>query len=110
MLTAYAWPGNVRELRSEVARWKVFCGKQVDVPDLSAEIVQAPAEKSVAPQTEAGQALAVAVRAAEERAIAGALAQEGGNLSRTARALGIDRNTLKRKLTALGLSRSGSGS
>jgi transcriptional regulator of acetoin/glycerol metabolism len=43
------------------------------------------------------------VRAAEHAAIGAALAVHAGNLSRTARALGIERNTLKRKLGKLGL-------
>ena len=47
--------------------------------------------------------MAAAVRDAEHAAIAAALAGHGGNLSRTARALGIERNTLKRKLAQLGL-------
>ncbi|MGC4122854.1 MAG: sigma 54-interacting transcriptional regulator [Myxococcales bacterium] len=102
-LASYRWPGNVRELRSEVARWKVFCGKHVDLEDLSPEILGGRVEKPAAAQPGAVQPLAVAVRAAEERAVASALAQEKGNLSRTARVLGIDRNTLKRKLAALGL-------
>lgn len=104
-LAAYRWPGNVRELRSEVARWKVFCGKQVDLADLSPEIVGAQPAAPDHAATGRIEPLAVAVRAAEERAIAGALAREHGNLSRTARALGIDRNTLKRKLATLGLRR-----
>lgn len=102
-LAAYRWPGNVRELRSEVARWKVFCAKQVDLEDLSPEILGAPPEAPDRTAPHRVEPLAVAVRGAEERAIAGALAREGGNLSRTARALGIDRNTLKRKMAALGL-------
>ncbi len=104
-LAAYRWPGNVRELRSEVARWKVFAGGQVDLADLSPEIAGGEPEAPASPAADVVQPLALVVRAAEERAIAAALARESGNLSRTARALGIDRNTLKRKLAALGLAR-----
>ena len=42
--------------------------------------------------------LEAAVRAAEIEVIAAALRACAGNLSHTARALGIDRNTLKRKV------------
>ena len=38
-----------------------------------------------------------------------ALEAEGGNLSRTARVLGIDRNTLKRKIRAFGIAAGESG-
>jgi transcriptional regulator of acetoin/glycerol metabolism len=42
--------------------------------------------------------VSAAVRDAEHAAISAALAAHAGNLSQTARALGIERNTLKRKL------------
>jgi two-component system, NtrC family, response regulator AtoC len=101
-LSSHAWPGNVRELRAEVMRWGVFCDERVDVADLAPEIV-APATQRPSPPIAAGvtgevPTLAAAVEAAERAAITAALASEKGNLSRTARALGIDRNTLKRKL------------
>jgi DNA-binding NtrC family response regulator len=47
--------------------------------------------------------LAEAVAAAERAALADALAVHAGNLSAAARALAVDRNTLKRKMTAYGL-------
>lgn len=47
--------------------------------------------------------LAEAVNETERDAIAHALDALGGNLQRTADALGIERNTLKRKLRAFGL-------
>lgn len=42
--------------------------------------------------------LAEAVAEAERAAVSAALAESGGNLSRAARILAIDRNTLKRKV------------
>jgi DNA-binding NtrC family response regulator len=104
LLAAYPWPGNVRELRSEVHRWAVFCDDQVGPDDLAPEIhgvAPRPARRRAAVTT-----LAAAVRDAEHAAITAALAAHAGNLSRTARALAIERNTLKRKLAALGLARS----
>jgi len=50
-----------------------------------------------------GRTLKEAVEEAERAAVAGALAAEDGNPIRTARALGIDRNTLKRKIRAFGM-------
>ena len=105
-LARYPWPGNVRELRSEVLRWGVFCDDVVDIGDLAPEIAGA-AEKTREPPAAARSSgptgappmtLEDAVRAAERVAIAAAIQASGGNLSRTARALGVDRNTLKRKL------------
>jgi len=106
LLAAYAWPGNVRELRSEVHRWAVFCDDEVTPADLAPEIRQAAVARvpkrsaSVRPRV---TTLEAAVRDAEHAAITAALAAHAGNLSQTARALAIERNTLKRKLGKLGL-------
>lgn len=141
-LAAYPWPGNVRQLRSEVLRWSVLCDDEVDVADLSPELVASRRADAGAPTiaptgapptgapvdlpTErpapaaptrgalgAAQAepapprpltpLAEVTAAAERAAVEHALAVTGGNLARAARALEIERNTLKRKLRRWGL-------
>jgi DNA-binding NtrC family response regulator len=112
-LVGYPWPGNVRELRAEVMRWGVFCEDRVDVGDLAAEIRAPGAARGREPgrpvfvgsAASGGRSvtLAEAVEAAERVALGQALDEHGGNLSRAARALGIDRNTLKRKMGRYGL-------
>jgi DNA-binding NtrC family response regulator len=108
-LASYPWPGNVRELRAEVLRWGVFCDDTVDLGDLAPEIRAPgtpgePAGAAPIPDRKGPPAtLAEVVEDAERAAIVGAMAHESGNLSRAARALGIDRNTLKRKLDHFGL-------
>ena len=95
-LRGWSWPGNVRELRAEVHRWTVFVDHEVQPEDLSPEI-----GRTGTPQTaehESIRPLGAVVAEAEARAIRRALADRRGNLSATARALQIDRNTLKRKL------------
>ncbi|MCX4241524.1 sigma-54 interaction domain-containing protein [Paraliomyxa miuraensis] len=120
-LRSYAWPGNVRQLRAEVVRWTVFCEHRVEVEDLSpqlralAEDDSAPAAGSrpgLAADARPGPArttlpssprtLAEAVSELEAQVIREALVREG-SLMGAARALAIDRNTLKRKLRRLGL-------
>lgn len=105
-LTSYAWPGNVRELRAEVLRWKALCQQRVELADLSSEIGglgprRAPPNAELTPPSLL--TLADSVRAAESQAIRAADRVHQGNLSRMARALGVDRNTLKRKLAAHGM-------
>jgi DNA-binding NtrC family response regulator len=100
-MAEYGWPGNVRELRAEVLRWTIYCDRLVRLADLSPEIRGEPVSEaprvSVAP---ALRPLAEVVEEVERRAIEHALSVHEGNLSQTARALAIDRNTLKRKLAA----------
>jgi DNA-binding NtrC family response regulator len=128
VLAACSWPGNVRQLRSEVHRWAVFCDHQVGVEDLSPELLGGasfspsmapfepaiPSSTSSLPAIDASPAsipaaiaairpLAETVKAAERAAIERALAAHQGNLARTASALKIERNTLKRKLRSFGL-------
>ncbi|MDI1447509.1 sigma-54 dependent transcriptional regulator [Polyangium sp. 6x1] len=112
-LASHSWPGNVRELRAEVMRWAVFCDDVVNVSDLAPEIRSGGGSGSGSGGGSGGgsgsgtgsdmRPLRDVVEAAERGALAAALAAEGGNLSRAARALGIDRNTLKRKMRAFGI-------
>ena len=105
---SYAWPGNVRELRAEVERWGVFCDRVVEERDLADEIRRGPVsvqERGSGREGREVTPLADVIHEAERAAIVHALAVEEGNLSRTARALGIDRNTLKRKMAAFALGR-----
>ncbi len=106
-LSAHTWPGNVRELRAEVHQWVVFAGAEVDVRDLSPEVrAEAPKSSRRAPRVlrdDHALTLREAVERAELEAMRTALARCDGNLLRTAKALAIERNTLKRKLKAFGL-------
>jgi len=102
-LFRYAWPGNVRELRAEVLRWTVFCDSTVRLDDLSTEVrLGTPDAPPGRPSVARAGPLAEAVEPVERAAIERALAACDGNLSRTARLLAVDRNTLKRKLARYG--------
>jgi Nif-specific regulatory protein len=103
---AYAWPGNVRELRNVVERLVVLHGGgDVEARDL-------PAEMAADPQAGApGRTgrLAEAVTAVERELIGRALAESRGNKAAAARALGISRPTLDKKIRELGLDGGGDG-
>jgi putative PEP-CTERM system response regulator len=85
-INAWGWPGNVRELENRTKRAVIMAeGKRVTAADLD---LAAPA----------GDALPINLRAAREATdrttIRRALAQAEGNISGTARLLGVSRPTL----------------
>ncbi|MGV3457802.1 PEP-CTERM-box response regulator transcription factor [Sphingomonas sp.] len=84
-IDAWHWPGNVRELENRVKRATIMAdGKLVTAADLDL----APAEVAEPINLKAIR------EAADRRAIAHALARAEGNISGTARLLGISRPTL----------------
>ncbi len=93
----HPWPGNVRELRNAVERLLVLHdGGVVEADDLPPEL-RAHAG-SPAPGT-----LAEAIAVLERERIAAALEANSGNKAATARALGISRPTLDKKLRDHGI-------
>ena len=92
-LMARPWPGNVRELRNVLERGVVLTrGPFITVADM--ELQRVPGAPGEAPTT---------LREAERRHIETVLARCGGNITRAARALGIDRVTLHRKIEKYGI-------
>ena len=87
-LVAYNWPGNVRELQAELKQYLV-------TRELSPRIL---ADSASASPSEKTRHLPDAVSALERRLIADALEHAGGERSKAAQLLGIDRKTLYRKL------------
>ncbi len=91
----YAWPGNVRELENAIERAVVVeKGRQIKPADL-------PFVTPGAEETETGK---LSLEEMERQHIARILAAEGGNISNTARVLGINRTTLYHKIKKYGLS------
>jgi two-component system, NtrC family, response regulator len=87
-LRRHAWPGNVRELQNRVKRALVLAeGPFITPEDLELD--------QVSPQTAAGgSSLRLARQEVEREVISKALRENNGNISKTARALGISRPTL----------------
>ncbi len=84
-IDAWGWPGNVRELENRVKRAAIMAdGKLVTAADL---------DLGAAPDAEPINLKAIR-EAADRRAIAYALSRADGNISGTARLLGISRPTL----------------
>ena len=113
-LLAYDWPGNVRELRNAVERAVVMAeGEEIEAADLPAQLTA-----SAAPLGPVDAALAdLPFAEARERALddfdrvylQAALERHGGNVSATARALDMHRQSLQKKLRQLGLAREAPG-
>ena len=102
-LAAHAWPGNVRELRNLMERLVIM----VDADTVAAAGLQGllggEAAAAATPAAAAGGSLAARLEACERETIAAALRVAGGNLAAAARALGVDRANLHRRVQRLGL-------
>jgi len=100
-LSRHRFPGNVRELRNVLERAAVLAsGPSIEPDDLGLiESVVTPAE--------AARSFADAKRAAaaefERNYLLAALQRHGGNVSRTAEAIGMVRQSLQQKMRELGL-------
>ncbi|HEV2130790.1 MAG TPA: sigma-54 dependent transcriptional regulator [Longimicrobiaceae bacterium] len=105
-LLAHDWPGNVRELRNALERAVVLAeGDAIEPSDLPASIAGAsaplrPADAALAelPYVEARTR---AAEAFDRSFLAAALERHGGNVSATARALGLHRQSLQKLLRRL---------
>jgi DNA-binding NtrC family response regulator len=94
VLRRYAWPGNVRELRNVAERLVVLAdGGTIELDDLPDAIRTAPARAS---ETTDNRPL----RDVELEHIRAVLERAGGNKTRAAEILGIDRKSLREKLKA----------
>ena len=100
----YEWPGNLRELKQVIHTAVALTeGEVIEESVLLLEAVEAggPAPAPAVTATDnssSHSAPDLSLRAAERRHIRSVLAQLGGNKRRAARALGLARSTLDRKL------------
>lgn len=99
-LLRYAWPGNIRELRNVLERGMIVGrgASRLELASLPAEVRGAPQGVSAADRFE-GRLLAEVEREHIERT----LRQHEGNRTHAARALGISRATLIKKIKEYGL-------
>jgi transcriptional regulator with PAS, ATPase and Fis domain len=101
-LATYSWPGNVRELRNVCERLSILlAGRTIDEGNLPLEIVnRVPSQKPVFDLPELG----IDLEKVEMDLIRQALARTNGNRSRSARLLGISRDTLLYRMQKYGIS------
>ncbi len=113
LLLAHAWPGNVRELQNVVQRAMLkLAGPRLTAKDLAGLLpAGGGAERGItglvetmldAPSPEGGRYQAV-LAAVEAPLIAAALTRTKGNQLRAAELLGMNRNTLRERMRALGM-------
>jgi len=103
LIESYSWPGNVRELRNVMERGAILArpGAPIGLTELPplrhAALNRAAAEDD--PRTEESSSLGDMEKAALEKA----LRDNDGNIQATARALGISRGAVYRKVKKHGL-------
>lgn len=90
----FTWPGNVRQLQHMMERLVILAPNGRITEDAVEDAIRASS-----PREDAGETLA----GAEAEQIRKVLAATGGNKSRAARILGIERKTLYRKLERMGI-------
>ncbi len=93
-IASYAWPGNLRELNNVMRRATLLAkGKHIGLSDL---------ERSMAPSTPT-EPLTLHDEQTEQQRIEAALRATGGNKSKAAQLLAVDRKTLYNKMKRYGM-------
>ncbi len=99
-MQAYNWPGNVRELRNFVERLYILTpGDFVDVHDLKIAGLQSDLNSQFNTESSFRKARAEF----EKEFLIQKINENGGNISKTAEAIGLERSYLHRKIKAYGL-------
>ncbi len=103
-LGRYSWPGNIRQLENEIERAAVVShsDSQIDINDLSAEIIGAAAAEQPAFRNKTGK-LRDIVEEVERELITATLTENNGNILRSAAVIGLTRKGLKEKMARYGI-------
>ncbi len=109
VLQAHNWPGNVRQLRNNVERLMILArGDDTDAP-ITADLLPAEIGDVMprAPNQSDQHIMALPLREArelfEKEYLIAQINRFGGNISRTAEFIGMERSALHRKLKSLGV-------
>ncbi|MBK5958286.1 sigma-54-dependent Fis family transcriptional regulator [Rhodoplanes elegans] len=109
VLQSHDWPGNVRQLRNNVERLMILAGGDPDAiitasmlpPDVGSMVPAMP--RGNGGEHLMGMPLRDAREAFEREYLRAQISRFGGNISRTAEFVGMERSALHRKLKALGM-------
>lgn len=111
-MESYRWPGNVRELRNLVERMAILCdGDRVELRHLPDELRQAPPRSTVVRLPETWeefkklkqQVRDAAVQEIERRFLMEAIERAGGNITKAAEQVGIQRPNFHALMRKYGL-------
>jgi two-component system nitrogen regulation response regulator NtrX len=106
-LQVHAWPGNVRQLRNNIERLLILASgdpsEAITAEMLPAEVNAAGTAGSVGPERIIALPLRDAREVFEREYLNAQIMRFGGNISRTAAFIGMERSALHRKLKSLGL-------
>ena len=109
VLQSHDWPGNVRQLRNNIERLLILATGEADAP-VTADMLP-PDVGSLVPNLPNGNGgehlMGLPLRDAREvferEYLVAQISRFGGNISRTAEFVGMERSALHRKLKALGI-------
>jgi two-component system nitrogen regulation response regulator NtrX len=107
-LQAHTWPGNVRQLRNNIERLLILAtGESTDPINLECLPSEVVARETQDKGFDAEKMIALSLRDAREsferEYLKAQIARFGGNISRTAAFIGMERSALHRKLKSLGV-------
>ena len=109
VLQSHNWPGNVRQLRNNVERLMILAGGDPEA-EVGADMLPQDVGSMVPnmPHGDGGEhlmglPLREAREAFEREYLRAQISRFGGNISRTAEFVGMERSALHRKLKALGM-------
>jgi two-component system nitrogen regulation response regulator NtrX len=109
VLQSHDWPGNVRQLRNNVERLMILAGGDAEAV-INADMLPQDVGSMVPsmPGSDGGEHLmGLPLRDAREvferEYLVAQISRFGGNISRTAEFVGMERSALHRKLKALGI-------
>src|SRR5947207_2670530 len=109
VLQSHDWPGNVRQLRNNVERLMILAGGEPDAvitaamlpQDVGSMVPSMPSDNGG--EHLMGLPLREAREVFEREYLVAQISRFGGNISRTAEFVGMERSALPRKLKALGI-------